>query len=176
MTATDELEIVLAIYTTDRGFGWAVFEGRHSLIDWGVKEVRGDKNRQSLAKASNLLLWYKPDILVLENPFADGGRRSTRIKQLHRQLTELAESCKVQTKQISRSDIKAVFELRSAKSRYDIALAIAEELPPLAPWLPPPRKIWLGENPRLSIFDAAALAISFFEIGTLADHRKRPSA
>ena len=42
--ATHDRERVLAIQPTTRGFGFAVFEGPQEPIDWGVKEVRKNKN------------------------------------------------------------------------------------------------------------------------------------
>jgi hypothetical protein len=159
----DRGRLILAIYPTTRGFGFVVFEGERRPIDWGVKEVRGDKNRQALAKAAELMSWHQADMVVLENAQGVGSRRSDRIKQLHRQLADLAKESNVALRQFSRSDIKAVFASRGASTKYEIAQAICKEWPDLAPWLPAPRKIWNSEDPKLSIFDAASLAIACFE-------------
>jgi hypothetical protein len=45
---------ILAIAPSTRGFGFAVLEGEASLVDWGVKTAKGDKNKQSLAKVEKL--------------------------------------------------------------------------------------------------------------------------
>jgi hypothetical protein len=164
MKHDQELQIVLAIHATARGFGWVVFEGRYALIDWGMREARGDKNRESVAKVAKVMKWYKPDVLVVEDAVAGHSRRDARIKQLHRQLAQLATSSGIETKDISRSDVKGVFATRHAKTRHEIAIAISEEFPQLVPWMPSPRNIWAAEERRLSIFDAAALAIAFFEL------------
>jgi hypothetical protein len=155
--------LILAIHPTTRGFGFVVFEGRRRPIDWGTKDARGDKNERVLAKTAELISWYKPDILVLEDAHDAGSRRADRIKQLHQQLAELATGSKVRLRQFTRSDIKAVFASRGVSTRYKIAQAICKECPDLAPWLPLPRKIWNSEDPKLSIFDAAALVTAFFE-------------
>ena len=159
--------LTLAIYTTTRGFGFVVFEGRNRTIDWGAKEARGDKNRVVLAKAGELMSWYRPDLLVLENTEGAGSRRADRIRDLHRQLTELAKTRRIAVRRFARSEIRAAFAAREASTKYQIAQAVSRELPDLAPWLPPPRKIWMSEDPRLSIFDAASLAM------TLHDSRKK---
>jgi len=70
----------LAIYLTTRGFGFVVFEGRQRTIDWGVKDVRGDKNRKVLAKIEKLMSWYRPELLILENAHGTGSRRVERIR------------------------------------------------------------------------------------------------
>jgi hypothetical protein len=164
MELDHETPIVLAIHATARGFGWVVFEGRHGLIDWGVKEVRGDKNRESIAKADKLIELYAPDFLIFEDATAEPSQRRARIKELHRELVELATAHGVHVEQIPRSDVKKVFAARQAKSRFEISAAIAEEFTPLLPWMSSPRNVWKAEERRLSIFDAAALAISFFEL------------
>jgi hypothetical protein len=163
MEMDHEITVVLAIHATARGFGWVVFEGRHGLIDWGLKEARRDKNRESVAKVKKLIEWYAPQVLVFEDATAEHSLRHARIKELHRDLLEIARADGVRVEQISRSDVKGVFAGQHAKSRYEIAAAIAQELPPLSAWLPSSREVWSAEERRLSIFDAAALAISFFE-------------
>jgi Holliday junction resolvasome RuvABC endonuclease subunit len=155
--------LTLAIYPSSRGFGFVVFEGPHRLIDWGVKEIRGDKNRRALAKARELIDWYKPEAIVLENALVPVSRRSKRIKALHKGLQQLAVSAGALTHEYTKSEIKKTFSTRGASSRYEIAHAVSDEVPDLKPWFPPPRKIWMSENPRMSIFDAGSLAITHFE-------------
>jgi RNase H-fold protein (predicted Holliday junction resolvase) len=53
---------VLAIDPSTRGFGYAVIEGRESLIDWGVKETKTDKNRRSLELIADLIEQYEPHL------------------------------------------------------------------------------------------------------------------
>ena len=159
----DRERLILAIYTTTRGFGFVVFEGRHRTIDWGVKDARGDKNRKVLAKIEELMSWYRPAMLVLEHAHGTGSRRAERIRQLHLQIVELAKTRKIPIRQFSRSDIKAAFASRSASTKYEIAQAVSRELPDLAPWLPPPKKIWMSEDRWLGMFDAASLALTFYD-------------
>jgi hypothetical protein len=155
--------LILAIYPTARGFGFVVFEGPRT-IDWGVKGARGDsKNRKVLAKIDELISWYRPEVLVLEQVHSTGSRRAERIRQLHLQLVELAKTRKIQIRQFARSDIKAAFASRKASTKYEIAQAVSRELPDLAPWLPPPRKIWMSEDRWLGMFDAASLALTFYD-------------
>ena len=76
-------ELVLCIYPSAKGFGFAVFEGSRSLVDWGVKGVHGEKkNAQSLRKMRELLAFYRPDVLVTEDYKGAGSRRGSRIREL----------------------------------------------------------------------------------------------
>jgi hypothetical protein len=52
---------------THRGFGYVIFEGPDFLIDWGLREVDGPKNKASVAAAAELITRYHPRILVLED-------------------------------------------------------------------------------------------------------------
>jgi len=157
-------QLILAIYTTSRGFGFVVFEGRNRTIDWGTKEARGDKNRIVLQKVSELMAWYRPHLLILENIDAADCRRVDRIRNLYRQLIDLAITNEIAVRQFARSEIKAVFAGRAASTRYEIAQAISRELRDLEPWLPRPKKLWESEHRNLSIFDAASLAVTFYDI------------
>lgn len=37
---------ILAIVPSYRGFGFVILEGQDTLVDWGVKTVKGNKNVQ----------------------------------------------------------------------------------------------------------------------------------
>jgi hypothetical protein len=158
----DRGRLVLAIHPTTRGFGFVVFEGRQT-IDWGFKTALRDKNRKIVAKIAELMAWYTPDVLVLENALGPTSRRRQRIRHLHPKIVELAKARKIPVRQFTRSDIRAAFERRNASTRYQIAETVSRELPDLAPWLPPPKKIWMSEHRWLGIFDAASLGLTFFE-------------
>src|SRR5689334_10261695 len=83
---------VLAIAPSSRGFGYAVFEGKDILVDWGVKSVTEDKNAQCLAKIEKMIARYEPGVMVLEDTSAKGTRRSMRIGALTKRITALASS------------------------------------------------------------------------------------
>jgi hypothetical protein len=65
----------------------------------------------------------------------------------------------MRTVSFSRADMRACF---GQIAKREIAEAIVREFPELEPRLPPVRKIWMSEDRRMNIFDAAALAMTFF--------------
>ena len=153
-------EFVLSIYPSAKGFGFAVFEGSRSLVDWGVTGVHGDKkNAQCLRKMRGLLAFYRTDVLVTEDYKGAGSRRKSRIKQLIDAIGALGAKERVVTATFSRNEVRDCFGL-IAKRR--IAEAIAQSFPELEPRLPPVRKIWMSEDARMNIFDAVALGMTFF--------------
>jgi hypothetical protein len=153
-------ELVLVFFPSSRGFGYVVFEGPKSLIDWGVKGVRGPhKNRASLAKVRELLTFYRPDVVVLDGYEHNGSRRAKRIRTLINLMAAHATEERIATASFSRSEVRACFGLTTKR---EIAEAIVREFPELEPRLPPVRRIWMSEDRRMNIFDAAALAMTFF--------------
>src|ERR1700732_1656299 len=83
---------VLAIDPTHRGFGYVVLEGSADLIDWGVRHVQGSKNKASIQVASELISFYRPQILVLEDVSSKNCRRRKRVRNLIDALDELGRS------------------------------------------------------------------------------------
>ena len=75
----------------------------------------------------------------------------------------LTSQSKVRVKSVSRAELKQAFAESGAGTKYEIAMAIANRFPELAPRLPRFRKPWMSEDYRMSIFDAVALAIAFFQ-------------
>ena len=157
---------VLAIDPTSKGFGFAVLEGS-ALVDYGIREAKGDKNSASLKKIADLLELYQPQIIVLENPTAKGSRRCLRVQELIGEIKVLASAKKVKTCSISRLQVKKVFALLGASTKYQIAVEIAKRFPELELRLPRIRKPWMSEDERMSIFDAAALALTSSNSGHL---------
>ena len=67
----------------------------------------------------------------------------------------------VKTKFLSKKDIADVFEPFGAYTKYQRAGLIADYFSDLSYKLPPKRKPWQSEDLRMSIFDAACLALSY---------------
>jgi len=155
---------VLAIDPTSRGFGFAVLEGPERLIDWGVKEARVRKKSKFLRQLDALLTHYQPDALVVEDHASRGARRCARIQALLRAANGRAAIRKVKIRSLSRAAVRRAFASASARTKQQIALAIANHFPELTPRIPPPRKPWMSEDYRMSIFDAVALGLTLFHL------------
>ena len=164
--------VVMGIFPRSDGVAFAVFRGPSTPQRWGVKVIRSDKNKQSLLKTAELVAEFRPDIVVIEDYAGEGSRRAKRIERLIDDISELAHRKKIKVHRYSRAMIRECFSEFDAFTKYEIAQAIANALPELRPQLPPKRKIWLPEDPRMGIFDAAALVFSFFYF----DNKKKRAA
>jgi hypothetical protein len=65
---------------------------------------------------------------------------------------------------LSRAAVRESFEGFAARTRYEIAVSIAHRIPAFERFLPPSRKKWDSEHQNMSIFAAAALAITYFHL------------
>src|SRR4051812_41772996 len=83
---------ILAIAPSSRGFGFAVFEALDTLVDWGTRSVKRDKNAGCIAKMEKMIIHYRPDVVVVENTSIKPFRRSARIRALTTRILRLAES------------------------------------------------------------------------------------
>ena len=151
---------VLALYPSARGMAHIFFKAAHIPTNWSLKEIRGDeKNTVAIAVVTELLNRYAPEVLVIEETKEKKCKRSPRICALH---NAIAKAAKAQGIPVVRYTKGAVREYLGVHTKYDTAHAVAKRIPALAPKLPPVRKIWMCEDHRQHLFDAAALALMHY--------------
>lgn len=153
------LKCVLSIDPTSRGFGFVVLESPTTVVDWGVKVIRQQDEAKTLAKVLELIRHYRPEILVFEDH--RGSRRCPRVRTLLDGVGALATREGVKIRRVPVSQVKKVFRTFRAKTKHEIAHAVAQQLPELAPQVPQYRKAWMSEDYWMAMFDAAALALAY---------------
>jgi hypothetical protein len=156
--------LVLAVHPTSRGFGWVLFESPLVPVDWGLASVKAKRSARSLARFERLLDRYNPKVVVFEQFDEHPARRAKRIQELYREMIALAGGRGIYTPIYSRETIRECFERSGARTRHDIALSIAEQIEVFRRRLPRERKRWDGEDVRQSLFDAVALALTYFAV------------
>lgn len=162
-TARDKVRRILAVDSVSRGFGFVVLETPDRLVDWGTKEARIEKQKTRLNKIAALWERYESDLLVLEDYAARGCRRSARVRGLLRRIQAAAVRRGLLVRAVPRRAVRKAFASCGARTKDEIARAVASEFPELAPHLPPPRKPWMSEDQRMGIFGAMALAVAVVE-------------
>ncbi len=152
---------VLGVQPSARGFGWALFEGPLVPFDWGTVDIRTNKNSRALARFEALLDKYQPRAIAME-AFRDGdAKRQGRIRKLCRGMVSRAEARGINVHLYTRSEISRTFAAENAKTREELAAAVANRIAVLRSRLPEPRKIWIGEHPNIALFAAAACALTY---------------
>jgi Holliday junction resolvasome RuvABC endonuclease subunit len=159
-TASKQIRI-LAIALTARGFGYCVMEN-NVMLECGKKEVKGNRNLQSVSKIEKLMKQFLPNFLVLQDVNAAGCHRAPRIKVLHQQVIGLAASRKIRVSLFSGKMLRITLIGDAKGTKYQMAESLAQKYPAeLAAKLPPKRRLWESESGRMDIFDAVALAVVF---------------
>jgi hypothetical protein len=154
-------ERIIAIDLRGYSFAFAVFEGPDRLLDWGARSFRRGVNAVKIPageKLAALLDYYSPDAVVIRVRTGDHDARRHEMRE-----TLLGEAAKhgVPTRLLTRRAVKDAFA-GARRNKYTIAAALAERLPELAPVLPTAHKLWVSEEYILSVFDAAATGIAYF--------------
>jgi hypothetical protein len=158
--------LVLSIYLNTRGFSFVLFEGHLAPFDWGLCELRGQqKHRRYLARVAKMLDRYQPDHLVIRDTTAQRAR-TPRIENLNAAICEMAASRQVPIHAYSRDHIRDAFKYAGAVDKQSLAGLIAKNIPAFERYVPPPRKPWMSEDPRMGLFDAAALGFVFYQKAT----------
>ena len=153
---------ILAIDPTSRGFGYVVLEWPLVLVDWGVKSTRNEKEANTLSKMTTLIRHYQPECVVVQDCSGTGKLRCPRIQDLIDSIRRLATQKGIRSRKISSKTLIKVFSAFGARTKHEIAQVVAKQLPELAPHLPRYRKPWMSEDYWMAIFDAAALALTYF--------------
>lgn len=153
---------IVAFDPTSRGFGYVCFEGLSKLVDWGHTSVRPRSNEVLMDILAAQIGWYNPQVVVLEDWMSPASRRRKRVKNLLAEITDFVLSAGGEVECYSPQEIAGCFAPDGDITKHEIAEIIADRYPELGPRLPPRRKIWKSEDERTSIFDAAALALTYF--------------
>lgn len=153
-------DLVMAFYPNALGFAYVIFEGSpYGPVDWSICEVlREDRRAFCVRRISALIDRYRLDAVVLRCAGEGGAAYAVLVEAVE----ALAASKGIGTVKVSRTDIRQAFAHLRRPTRYAIAQTISQRIPIFAPLLPPVRKIWNGENRRMGLFDAAALAMTYF--------------
>jgi hypothetical protein len=154
---------ILAIAPLSRGLGYAVMEGPGKLVACGNKAILRDKNARALAWVNRFIQFYQPDVLVLPNVTAADTRRATRIKTLHRKIVAWAGNLQLKVRLVSVTQVRAQLLGAAKGTKFTVAQMLATKFPAeLGTRLPPKRRVWMSEDPRMDIFDAVGLAVAFW--------------
>lgn len=160
---TARYPLALALSPNWSGMGYVLFDKPLSPFDWGVKAGRGkDKNQAILRGVRKLIELYRPYVVILEDWTSRTTPRHPRIEALYRAILNLCAEMSVPVERVSMGAVRRAFAVQGATTKHAIAQAIAKHIPALGYYVRV-RKIWEPEPPTQTLFDAAALALTFFQ-------------
>ena len=171
MSSPNRSDLVLAIHSQTRGFGFVVLEHLFP-VDWGTPEVVGpDREKRCLKHIDALLKLHTPDVVVLQNMTKTGTRRAPRIQAVNRRTLELAKRRGVPVRTYSREEVLGGFgasaprrSSRSQKPLQNISPCLACMCRRLANPGRPPIRGWASLTRPLSLALICNQAAAFHSV------------
>ncbi|MBK7357730.1 MAG: hypothetical protein IPI45_13695 [Saprospiraceae bacterium] len=160
----EKQKIVYAIYPNANGFGYVYMNGPRQLLDYGVVRINPICNFRILNKIKDSMNYFQPTVLILLNPEAKSSRTGNRIRNLINKITAFAESHHRQVAQISRDQIRDVFENFGVSTKFEISQWLLTEFKQLETRRPKARNLWTSEDRNMAIFDTLSLALVWYWI------------
>lgn len=158
MSSHISLGSVLAVHPTSSGFGWAVFGLDGELVEWGIASGKEGRKPRLHRRFERLLARFEPTVLVLE---AHEGKRADGIVSFYRAIGRAAAGAGARSYIYDRAAIATALDIPLRSSRYAVAQKVAALLPELSHRIPRKQAFGASEDPRQSLFAAAALALTY---------------
>ncbi len=161
-TSQVKTNIVCAIYPNANGFGFVYVDNEGKLVYYGTVRINPISNWKILERIKKSIDFFRPTIVILLDPDGKTSRVGRRTKNLLKDIIAYAEAEKLSVVQYSRDQIRDVFEIRGAFTKYEISKFLLTKFPELEPKRPKERKLWKSEDRNMAIFDALSLALTWF--------------
>ena len=153
-----ENPVLLALYPNSIGMGYVCLQIPDYLFDFGVTSAKPISNRKLLRRAEKFMDFYKPKIILLKEVgrFANSGRTDKLIEA----IATLAEEKNLPIYRYTKQQIKDVFEVFGATSKFEMVGKIVKMLPDLASRAPKQHKWYEKEDYNMVLFNAVSLAVA----------------
>lgn len=139
---------ILAVAINQKRLGYVFFQG-YELKEWRTMTKPSHSRAEAAGALQRLINDFKPNILITERPDAKICR-SPSVLALKNALSRTAAHNYVLDVAIKREYVFA--------NKYEEAMALSDLYPAIRPWVPPKRRAFDHQPPRLILFDALALA------------------
>ena len=110
-----------------------------------------------------LLQSFAPFAIVIKRERWDRAQTNPHIRSLIEVVTRVASAHSVSICLIGDDNVRQTFRNMGCETRDEIAAALARIFPELQWKLPPKRRAWQSEHPRMAMFDAVALGLAYWQ-------------
>jgi Holliday junction resolvasome RuvABC endonuclease subunit len=152
-----ENPVILALYPNATGLGYACLQIPERLLDYGIATVQPVSNGKLLIRAEKFMDYYKPKIILLKE--TGSAKNSRRTNKLIEAISTLSGEKDLPVYRYTKQQIKDVFEIFGAQSKFQIVEKIVRMLPELGPRAPKEKKWYEKEDYNMVLFNAVSLAI-----------------
>jgi hypothetical protein len=160
---------ILAISVRGTRFGFALFEPPTHLVDWGLVFYQQRTNRQlasSTRRVASLFTQFAPTAVVVERRVWPKRDFAVGAKPIYTAIRREAMIRLIPFRVLKRASVQKVFGEVDAHNKVEIALLLLGMFPELRGQAPPPQKPWEKEHHSMTIFDAVALAVAYWQMTT----------
>jgi hypothetical protein len=157
---------ILAIDLRHRRFGFAVFEGHRNLVGWGARlyPATGEPEVAMMSeRLTALLKLYSPSAIVTTQERWDRALISGHICSLEEEILRLAAIHSIAIHAIRQAQVRQSFQNLGCETRFQTAASLTRIFPELLPRLPLARRLWDSEHSSMTIFDAVALGLAYWQ-------------
>lgn len=157
---------ILVLDLRHRRFGYAVFEGHRSLLDWGVRvypAIGEEETALAMKRLDALVELFAPSAIVVKKERWQHPDLKSGMQSVVKAVSILASARSIPVHLVPHSDLLAAFSPLGGRTREEMAEVLTRIYPDLFWYLPPKRKIWQAEHPRMTIFDALALGLAYWQ-------------
>jgi hypothetical protein len=157
---------ILVLDLRHRRFGYAVFEGNRSLLDWGVRvypAVGEEETVLAVKRLDGLVGLFAPSTIVVKKERWEQLGAESGMHSVVKAVSILASSRSIPVQLVPHSDLLAAFAPLGGRTREEMAEVLTRIYPDLLWYLPPKRKIWQAEHSRMTVFDALALGLAYWQ-------------
>jgi len=158
----ENFEKVLSVYPNTKGYAYALMQGPLTILEKKMVSISPVDNTRIIKDVEALLDEYKPKALILEDDKCKYSRKRGRAKQLLRSLAQTAQKKKYKVHTYSREEIRFVFNIWNAKTKYEIAEVIAKNIKSFRMLLYPKPKYTDSQKYLEALFDAVSLGITHY--------------
>jgi len=154
----NENPVILALYPNSIGIGYACIQVPERLIDFGVATVKPISNSKLLKRTERFMDYYKPKIILLKE--AISSKKTERVDKLIEAISTLSGEKGLHVYRYNRLQIKDVFEIFGAHSKFDMVQKIVKMLPDLKARAPEARKWYEKDHYQMAVFNAVSLVVT----------------
>ena len=160
---------VLSIDLRPQRFSYALFDGPKRLLDWGACFYPPGGDRGAVVagrKIASLLKVFFPSVIVVKQVLHKTTRNSPGVQPILTAIRREASVRSIPVHLLARTNVREAFRVFRAKTKYEIASILTGIFPELLWRLPPKRKFYEGEHSVMSIFDAVALGVTYYQLNS----------
>lgn len=170
------LNRVMTLDIRSRRFGYVIFDGPHTLLDYGIRTHADGEHSVLERRLNSLQSMFAPSTILVRKTLERSQSKTPTIRPAFNIVKSFARRTVVAVRLIDGSKIRRFFTRKAGTNKHDVARMVADRFPELSWRLPAKRKPWQSEPARMPLFDAASLGVFYFEQnGAGQEHVPLPS-